>query len=252
MFLLVDAGNSRIKWCVWHEGAQRSGVVQISEDVFTAGAWALQLGEELVSSVGAIYVSSVRGDAFRLSFDAFCLDLFNVLPIYASVDSDNYGVRVGYSDPSLLGVDRWLAMLAAYRGSAEGVVVIDAGTAITVDYVDSCGDHLGGLIVPGVQAMASSLLINTREISIESLTLPQIWGPGCDTLSCVEQGVAASLKGLMAEVVACAHRISPPGSTATIYLTGGDASILKSWLPSGVVVEPLLVFHGLLLSQKLG
>ncbi len=72
------------------------------------------------------------------------------------------GVTIRYSDPSRLGVDRWLAMLAAHAASTKACLVVDCGTALTIDKLTASGEHCGGYIIPGLALMRRSLEENTR------------------------------------------------------------------------------------------
>ncbi|WP_185232264.1 type III pantothenate kinase [Teredinibacter franksiae] len=242
MKLILDAGNSRLKWqlrAVTHSVLE-AGACEYAELESLFPAW-------VERGVTEILVSSVKGVEFERYLDERSRFYFGLPPVFARVIKERCGLIAGYQDLSALGVDRWLAMLAAYVDCNSALVVIDAGTAITVDFVGVGGLHEGGLIVPGQRTLTRSLFVNTSAVRVESLTLPQTWLPGCDTLSCVEQGVAASYKGLMREVVLRASR-ERDGVGATIYLAGGDANLFRQWLPADVKCRPDLVFEGLLLS----
>ncbi|WP_075186047.1 type III pantothenate kinase [Teredinibacter haidensis] len=245
MQLLLDAGNSRLKWQLVDDKRKHEGCCAYSD----LGCLAELVG---ATRLDRVLVSSVRGPEFDRELVLASRDQFGIEPFFAVVEQECLGLVAAYDDFRRLGVDRWLAMLAAFHREKSVCVVIDAGTAITADFVGLGGRHQGGLIVPGVQAMTRALLSSTSAIDVKSLTPPQTWRPGCDTLACVEQGVAAALKGLMSEVVAYTDTMAkelPSASAATIYLTGGDMALLRSWLPASAKCESDLVLQGLLLNQ---
>lgn len=242
MQLLIDAGNTRLKWYHWQRRVVASGWLDY------ACLPALFANEHRFSR---ILVSSVRGEAFAESLTRLCLDAGETKPEFAAVNAVCGGVKVGYREPHKLGVDRWLAMLAAYSKASGACVVIDAGTAVTADFVSVEGKHLGGLIIPGAQTMGHSLLAKTHGAGVASLTLPQAWQLGRDTVSCVEFGVAAALKGFVNEVAEHTKMLAIQDSgwlSATIYLTGGDAQAIQEWLPLPAQTELALIAEGLLLA----
>ncbi|SMF45144.1 type III pantothenate kinase [Alteromonadaceae bacterium Bs31] len=240
-FLALDAGNSRLKW-MYRAGADESvGVCDYGE----FGSVSL-LQKIKCENPSRIVVSSVKPEAFNRQLAERCVAAWGVKPVFAHVEKNCLGVTAGYENLAHLGVDRWLAMLAAFSANEQACVVVDAGTAITVDFVESRGRHIGGLIVPGIQASARALFRDTHAVSPESLTLAQKWQPGCDTLSCVEQGVSASLQGLLAQIEGFSLQM---GSDVKLYLTGGDAAVLQPWL-GGSIKSPELVLEGALLWLK--
>lgn len=149
---------------------------------------------------------------------------------FAEVQDGLGGVRLAYSDVASLGVDRWLAMLAVHkRVMDEDVILVSAGTAITVDLLSRSGVHFGGYIVPGVQTAARSLWRATDGVGAPSLELAKNWQPGKSTLQCVESGFAALFTGFLLQVTSQAQSyfVSPK-----IIMTGGDADTLAKLLPN--------------------
>ena len=86
----------------------------------------------------------------------------------AATSHESAGVRCASPDPSRLGVDRWMAVLAASRLRPKPVLVVDAGTALTIDAVDSDGHHAGGFIIPGIDMMQLALTTRTAQIRIDA------------------------------------------------------------------------------------
>ncbi|TVZ38204.1 type III pantothenate kinase [Alteromonadaceae bacterium 2753L.S.0a.02] len=248
MKLLIDIGNSRIKWWIYDtpfEGASlHSKADKMIADICDA--------QDVAGRIEQIRVASVAKSELLVAIIQRLLDKIPVSVVTAEVEAERAGLKVAYQNLEMLGVDRWLAMLAAFNVfGASGCVVIDAGSALTADFVTGAGAHKGGLILPGVQTMAKALFANTRGVAVESLTLPQTWQPGCDTLSCVEQGVTAAFRGLLMEIQRYT-RASLSGAEVepAIVVTGGDAEWFVTAFNGKALYEPRLVLKGLMLLDE--
>ena len=146
------------------------------------------------------------------------------------------GVVNGYREPERLGVDRWLALLTAWRELHGGAVVVSAGTALTVDILAADGQHNGGYIVPGLRLMRHALVSGTSGVRPAAETLPSL-APGRSTTEAV-------LHGCMAMAVALIERARRDVATPVV-LSGGDAGALAPWLAGPVLQRPDLVLDGL-------
>lgn len=242
MKLLIDAGNSRVKW--WLYERNLTGVVCRGQlDLMLADIGTVAAGDQITD----IRISCVAGTEVVEGLLNGCRNRFSVEPLLAEVQSPHVGLNVAYRDISRLGVDRWLAMVAAVRMfPGRSLMILDAGSALTVDFVAGDGQHLGGLIMPGVQMMAKALFKDTSRVAVESLTLPQKWQPGCDTLSCVEQGVGAAFSGVVTEIGRYRDMHLKSGGLPLTLVTGGDALWFAERFSGEVLNEPLLVMQGLL------
>lgn len=235
MKLLIDAGNTNWKWAL-----EDRSVISAS-GVFPSK----RLDDELVpaalkvAAVDAVLVSCVAAEEARQQLTDWVVRWFALQPVFAQVQQGFAGMRVCYPQPERLGVDRWLAMLAVRARYPIPAIVIDAGSAITVDYLDDLGNHTGGLIVPGLALMRFALYERTAAVKLAELDLVAAWCPACDTSSCVSHGVSAMLKGFLAEVRARAPDYS-------VYVSGGDAESLVSLLSCRAQIEKHLVFEGLM------
>lgn len=148
----------------------------------------------------------------------------------------------GYSKPEQLGVDRLLAMVAARARSSRALCVIDAGTAITVDFLDAAGRHRGGFILPGSRMFRECLLANTaipRDQQIDEHALL-----GRDTPTGVALGARYALVGLVEHFV-CGPATLFPGSPVDTVIGGGDADEFRGLLPEPCIKLDHLVLRGL-------
>jgi len=171
MLLLVDAGNTRIKWAIADAGAAPGdwtahGAVPHAELDRLQAAWA---GHGLTYAV----VSNVAGHAMQAQLAALLAPLLPVAPHWFTSRAELNGLRNGYRHPAQLGSDRFAAALGA-RSLAPGkaLVVATCGTATTVDAVSAAGDFIGGMILPGLGLMLGALARGTAQ-------LPQV-APGTD------------------------------------------------------------------------
>ena len=146
-----------------------------------------------------------------------------------------------------MGVDRWVAMVGAWVEVQRACVVVDVGTAATIDVIDAGGLHLGGQILPGVAMMASALSAGTRNIPLvrprRNISAVGMNMFGNNTTSAVEYGALNAVIGAIDRVVVTlrANRHEP-----TLVLTGGHASSILSSLAEAPLHRPHLVLYGLL------
>lgn len=236
MILDIDAGNTRLKW-VLHNGdidvpMDRGWVANTD-----LAAW---LDERKWQGLEEVRLASVAG----ATTDLLCrwANSHEVRFKVAMVVDGAAGVRCAYRDPARLGVDRWLALLAARQHCSEPCLVIDAGTALTVDLLGRDGVHEGGYIAPGLALMAKALGSNTWGVRVESTQQDNLL-PGVDTAQAVGHGCLAAAVGMVAGV-------ARSRGVLTLLLTGGDAQLLaehlKQWCEgASVCVVENLVLKGL-------
>ena len=248
--LELDAGNSRIKWRIVSSGADRNllahGVAIAQTSAIAVTELAGQLAAQAMANVERIRVASVRGEAFALEFTELAQDTWRIRPEFARVEIKTAGVTNAYAEVSTMGVDRWLAILAAYDKSASACCVLDCGSAITFDWVDDSGRHLGGYIAPGLHLMRQSLAGKARALNIPF----QDWNdpmPGTNTAAAIGNGILAMACGFAEH---CRDIVMANGSPeAHWYLTGGDAEIVGRHLSWKVELARDLVMDGLVLAM---
>ncbi len=213
MKLLVDVGNTRLKWCL---ASQPEKVTAVPSE-----QWHPVLGSWQTLGLSNIVVASVKASQWCQDFSDRCEQHLGVVPEFIRVDPGWKGLSLRYSPIHSLGVDRWLAMLAAQATyPQQNVIAIGAGSAWTADYVSAEGAHLGGLIVPGVSFSYTSLGRQTDQVGYHAGAISPNWVPGNATLQCVHQGVSALYRGFIRE--ACIEQ-SVLRSPVNLLVGGGDA-----------------------------
>ena len=237
MYLLIDAGNSRIKWLY---GSSVPGIVEAAsyrEDWRTKlwRAW------HLLPEPKRIAMSSVKNDDIVDDVATIADDLWHKpVHVFTAQKETNHTLTVAYADAALLGSDRYLAMLGARGLTHEPLCVVGCGTAITLDVVNRDGQHLGGLILPGIRLAENALLQHTQKLK------PMRWTPnplGNDTASCIGAGIhhalPAGINGIMDELE------TATGHYYHRFAFGGDAQILFGNRPD-YRIEPDLMFRGMI------
>lgn len=252
--LLVDIGNTRIKWTVWRGG--RLGTLRAHAHTGWSSADYLR---HVLQGPGRkaprILVACVAGAAIERRFAAAARP---VVPEFVATSRASAGVATRYVEPWRLGVDRFMAAIAAHHlAGRRGACVINVGTAVTLDLVDGRGSHLGGTIVPGPKLMIESLLRRTAGIAHRaqrsSAARPRRGlGAGMfarDTASAIERGAWQAVAGAVERAVREARR--ELGAAPLVILTGGGASELRRLVDLRHVEVPDLVLRGIALHAGL-
>jgi type III pantothenate kinase len=220
VILELDLGNSRTKWRVIDAQGQVSarGCNELS-------VWTEQgFPAEWPQSLSRIRIASVRDEKTLKTLVERLRLRYSALIEVAEVSACCAGVRNGYAQPQLLGVDRWLAMVAAHNQSGSAVLVVDVGSAMTIDLVDRSGRHHGGYIVPGLAMMRQSLLGSTDRVRYDADGRLESLGWGDDTASCALNGTLLALAAAVEHALTDSQRLL--GESPSLYLTGGDAERL--------------------------
>ena len=163
--LLFDIGNSRCKWA-WIEAGmwQRQGVFANADE----SAWQqLKLTFSSLPAPQIILLSNVAGAVLTQRVREACA-LWSCPLELVVAQTAQCGVRNGYVIPAQLGSDRWAALIAAWHRVKGACLVVNCGTATTVDALSETGEFLGGLILPGLELMQRSLLNNTAQLTTQT------------------------------------------------------------------------------------
>lgn len=245
MILDLDAGNSRIKWRMSSStGHVEQGTFVVAQPASAASALVEQLLLEVTVAPQRIRVSSVRGEAFTTQFSSAASRQWRVEPEFATVTHEAAGVRNAYENPASMGVDRWLALLAAFHQAGGSCCVLDCGSAMTFDWADDAGRHRGGYIVPGLTLMGQSLAGKTPALAVPLSP----WGetaPGTSTATAIGNGILLMAAGFAAR---CREQVLPESPDCRWFLTGGDAQVLSAQLSWTHELSANLVLDGLALA----
>lgn len=257
MLLQLDAGNTRLKWRLLESCAgdlvARGALVRADFD--TSEQLFEQLSAELLLVVSdrvffpsSIRVASVAGAEFDEALTEWSERQYTADIEFAVVSERAAGVEVGYDSPALLGIDRWLAVLAASKEeSFERIIVVDCGSAITVDVLES-GFHCGGYIVPGLRLMRGALFDETSQVKVAESGSVAEAAPGRSTTEAVQRGVLLMAVSFIEGVC---RRLAGEAGECLLLLTGGDGPAIQALLEVDVVVRQRhdLVLDGLALSE---
>jgi type III pantothenate kinase len=233
--IAIDAGNTRIKWGL-HNGKQWSkrGWVE------TARAAKL---EKSIGTAGktcvAFVISNVAGATLRRAIKSALPGMAKVSWIKSA--REQCGVRSSYEDPAQLGSDRWAALIAARRLFGVSSVVVNAGTALTVDALTEDGVFVGGLIVPGAELMRKALADHTDGLKLQ---------PGGFTFFPNATGdaiMSGAVNATCGAIERVARFLEDTGQSSPLcVLSGGGAALIEQHLNLPVKVVDNLVLEGLL------
>ncbi|MDB5988503.1 MAG: type pantothenate kinase [Nevskia sp.] len=236
--LLIDVGNSRLKWALaYHANITQRGAQPHHGD--PAAAFDV-IAAELPAAPTSIWFANVAGAAVAEQVQHAAQQRWLLQARQAQVIDGQGGLQLAYAQPQRLGVDRWLMMQALWMQHRQAFVVVSAGTALTFDAVDAHGRHLGGVIAPGLTTMQTAVLGATR-FAAAGPDQQFDAGLGADTEAGVRQGALHACVGLI-DRLASRHA----ESQVQAVLTGGDAAVLAPHLASKWTQRPDLVLEGLL------
>lgn len=232
---LFDLGNSRLKCAPLRPDGLPGEVVAIDH---RNGDWAGRLSSVLPARFGTACVASVAGDALRVALLEELVARCGRISI-ARTQRRHGGLRIAYAQPEKLGVDRFLAILAAHARGDGAALVCGIGTAITLDLVDADGRHHGGRIAPSPTLMREALHARAPQLPLAggdyhpfAANTADALASGCDgaALALIERSLEAARDAL--------------GSTPRLLLHGGGSDALLPRLENANHV-PALVLEGL-------
>lgn len=250
MMLVIDVGNTRMKWGRWQTGrleplgSQRHHGSSNWQALFDAC-----FGGQ--AAPGLVAVSNVAGVDAREALSRWAAEHWPATRVvFARSEAVCCGVRNAYGDPGQLGVDRWMALLGAHHTLVPPLWVVDCGTALTLDLLADGGRHCGGLIMPGVALMQEAVAARAAGIAQ--------WSGGA-VVPAAERGqlgrstgeglTLGSMHALAAAVDGLPEAAIPHvGRRASVALTGGDARVVRDWIRVDAVEAPHLVLQGLVVA----
>ena len=239
--LLADIGNTSIKWAL----KDSNNLLEMSQqrypnnvsDVFFVDC----LGH--MNKPDRVFVTCVAGAEVWQAFADAIHSLWSIKVERVISKSNGYGVINGYEKSSELGSDRWCALLGAHHAADSDVVVIDCGSAITVDIVKQSGEHVGGYILPGLSMMKESLGLHTAQVKVNAPSSESnAISPAYTTTGCVAAGINLAAVSVIEAVIKQQRTFS---DDLKCFLTGGDADSIAEHLTIEYVNMPNLVIRGL-------
>lgn len=237
MLLVIDAGNSFVKWG-YHDGRdwvdqQRAGL----------GAFCAEPARFLERHAAHVMISNVAGKPFE---EALLRAMPNLVISWVKAQDSACGIRNQYDFPAQLGSDRWAALIAAHAMCSAACLVVSVGTAMTVDMLGADGTFQGGCIVPGPQGMRAALAKRTDAVKTSNGKFTHF---PTNTDDAVQTGMIYAMLGTI-EQAAAAFELKQ-GCRVTTLLTGGAANLIAPYLNRPHQVVDNLVLEGLLLlAQK--
>jgi len=237
--ILVDAGNTSLKWSWFVEG--KISAIRIfnykagSIDQFLSSQWNLEMAPDQV------LIASVAHPVLTEDLRLWCKAKWNLDLQEIRTEEKAFGVTNAYTDPTQLGIDRWLTLIAAHRQSLAPACIVDCGTAITLDIIGSAGKHLGGLILPGFKMMSDSLVAGTNIQSVVSDVTGGFLGRS--TGEAIYLASVYAVTALIEKVLRITAEKT--GYCPRLILTGTDASKLGSALDTNYEINSELVMYGL-------
>jgi type III pantothenate kinase len=240
MLLVIDIGNTRTKWAL----ADDAGKLQEAQACLNAdiAASALALSAKQASKV---MIANVAGEVMALQIATLLKPLD---PHFIVASTQACGVTNGSSEPEKLGADRWAALLAAWHLNKHPSLVVNAGTAITMDALDSKGKFFGGTIMPGLRLMQSALASSTAQLKV-------VAGVAMDfpvnTQDAIESGGLNAVCGAIGLMLKRLEKHS--GWLPKLILSGGDALKIADALKLSskqVIITENLVLQGLVLLER--
>ena len=214
MILAIDAGNSRVKWG-WHDGNGWTSIATVSLIEFAASSDHVNPFSITHEAPERIVISNVAGDgAHQLLVN--WTSIFDAEPLWLRAEAERYGVKNGYERPEILGPDRWAALIAARSIHNGASLVVNAGTATTVDMLTAEGEFLGGSILPGVDLMRFVLHEHTGRLPLQE---GRYTDQPRNTLDAIETGCRHAQAGAVERMYRVFREVAP----APLCIVAGGA-----------------------------
>lgn len=248
MLLLIDAGNTRIKWALAESRAmagqwQAMGSLSHAEFAQPATLSSVWGG----ASIAQALISNVAGEplARRLGEHLQSVGVPAQAVRWFRAQAQCAGVRNGYAQPDTLGSDRFASLIGArHRFPDERLLVVTCGTATTIDALEPDGEFIGGMIAPGLGTMAESLAISTALLpAVESAVRERVFAD--NTRDAIISGCLSAQVGAILQALA-----QRPDPMARCVLSGGAARYIAPHLPISFDAVDNLVLLGLHTSVK--
>jgi type III pantothenate kinase len=242
MNLLIDIGNSRLKWA-WQENGRLTRLDSVEHpkgrfDSFAKKQWGDRPAPERV------LMSAVGPPRIRQAVEKYALKAWSRDVVTLESPASGNGVVNAYDAPARLGSDRWAALVAVHEAYQAAACIVDCGTAITLDAINADGVHQGGLIVPGLNLMRTAISSTAPGVQLDG------GGKQMPASLLARNTEDAVVGGTLYGVIAMIDRMvaditSEMGMDTVCVITGGDAPAVLPLLAGEFIHRPNLVLEGL-------
>jgi len=240
MILLLDAGNTSVKW-----GLCEGGNIVTSGSFIHRGNNINDLADQswpVLQTPAGVYIANVAGKELGRRLSNWIVKQWGITPVFIAATGQACGVTNAYTAAEHLGVDRWAALIGAHHHGSGAVCIVDCGTAITLDMLGADGVHQGGLILPGVEMLKQVLLKNTAvKNTFRTQESASLFAR--DTADAINGGAlymaVAAIDRIVADIA------SELDAHLDVVITGGDASRILTLLTCPARHDPELVLKGL-------
>lgn len=240
--LAIDSGNSAIKWGLY-DGCQWlvKGTISQSERITLTTAWA-----ELPAPASVI-ISNVAGAQVAEDL-ATLVARWRIQPEWIAARASQCGVRNCYNNPGQLGCDRWAALIAAWHMLQQKCLVVDVGTAMTIDALTAAGEFRGGIIVPGPGPMQQALAGRAGMLPV--LTSGSFQNFPGNTENALYSGMIQALAGALERMHSLLSRYPDDPGSAAVIISGGGAALLAPHISLPHRIIDNLVLEGLVIIAR--
>lgn len=244
MLLVIDTGNTRTKWAKVQEDGKLAAVqATLNNKLITSAI------KQDLASVDKVVVANVAGHEIAAQLNSIMPE--HLEPIFMVAKSEACNVINRYEHVETLGIDRWAAAIAAWHMYKQPTLVINAGTAITIDALGKDkatkkGEYLGGTIMPGLQLLFSALSENTAKLTASASGRLDAFPK--NTADAIQTGCMNAIIG--AVVLQMKQLEKHCAFLPKIVISGGDAVKIAEALNhhlNRVIVAENLVLQGLAL-----
>jgi len=241
---VADIGNTRVKWgrCVQERVAEIVSLPPNDPEM-----WQRQLQVWHTPASCCWYVAGVNPQRRDYLIDWLRQQAQQVVLLQTAAELP---LQVALERPNAAGIDRLLDAVAANARRPQGqpAAIVDAGSAVTVDWLDEEGVFCGGAIFPGLRLMSQALNSYTALLPLVSITTPLPALPGASTRAAIEAGVYWSVAGGINALID--RMAKQAGVRPTIFVTGGDAQLLSAAVDSSAIVWPEMTLEGIRIASS--
>lgn len=240
MNLLIDIGNTRLKWAIDSQSELTMGSPFLTDTI--TRTLLRQIWQDLPQP-RHIAIACVTSNRILETAVLAMTELWpGTTVIQSKTERQRLGITNAYPEYEKLGVDRWLSLIAAYQRHNQALCVVGCCTALTLDILDEFGKHLGGVISPGLHLMKEALANKTEQLFLPENSFP--FGLAQSTEAAIYNGTLAAACGFIERI------LKNQQSDLQLVLTGGDAETIAAYLTRPALIDADLVLRGLALTLK--